>query len=76
MNANQLNEEPKRIQLSVRMSVLVTVDAILKNGDVYVESVVSLTGSPSPEELMEALDAEGELGQLDNAFLAAGGTIN
>lgn len=76
MNANQSNEEPKRIQLSVRMSVLVTVDAILKNGDVYVESVVSLTGSPSPEELMEALDAEGELGQLDNAFLAAGGTIN
>lgn len=76
MNANQSTEEPKRIQLSVRMTVLVTVDAIFKNGEVQVESVVSLTGTPLPAEVIEALDADGELDQLDNAFLAAGGTIN
>lgn len=76
MNANQSTEEPKRIQLSVRMTVLVTVDAIFKNGEVQVESVVSLTGTPSPAEVIEALDADGELDQLDTAFLAAGGTIN
>jgi hypothetical protein len=58
----------KRITLSVRMPVSITVDAQLVDGDVTVVKVVRTNGLPSAKEVMEALDADEGLADLDDAF--------
>lgn len=58
----------KRITLSVRMVVSVTVDAEDAGGAVEVVRVVRVNGLPSASEVMEALDAEGDFQQLDEEY--------
>jgi hypothetical protein len=69
------NEEgvTKRITLSIRMPISITVDAQLVGGEVTVIRTVNVNGLPSAPEVMEALDAEGEFGQLDEAYENATG---
>lgn len=72
---NEQQSETKRVTLSVRMAVSVTVDVQCQNGTVEVVNVVSMNGLPSESDVTEALDADGELAQLDAAFVEAGGVI-
>jgi hypothetical protein len=58
----------KRITLSVRMAVSVTVDAQIVDGEVAVVKVVRINGLPSAREVMEALDADEGLAELDDVF--------
>ena len=61
----------RRITISARVVVSLTVDADNPSGDVEVINVVRINGLPTAKEVMEALDGEDELEQLDEAFAAA-----
>lgn len=63
-----MTDNTKRITISVRLDVSLTVDAEDRNGEVNVVRVVRINGLPGAREVMEALDAEGELGQLDEEY--------
>jgi hypothetical protein len=62
------NQASKRITISTRLAVSLTVDAELRDGEVTVVKVVHINGMPTAREVMEALDAEDGLSELDDAF--------
>lgn len=67
-------DNTKRITLSVRMHVSITVDAERdESGEVNVVRAVRINGLPSAQEVMEALDADDELAQLDEEYENATG---
>jgi hypothetical protein len=57
----------KRITLTVRMPVTIIVDAEESGGEVNVVRVIRAY-PPTAVEVMEALDNEGQLGELDEAY--------
>lgn len=64
-----MSDNTKRITITVRMLVSLTVDAApSSDGAAEVVDVVSFNGLPSTSEVMEALDADGAFDQLDNEF--------
>jgi hypothetical protein len=57
------------LTISVRINVALSVYAQRdEGGDVQITSVRSIVGLPDPREVIEALDADGDLEQLDKAF--------
>jgi hypothetical protein len=56
----------KRLTITVRVPVSVTVDAEEQSGEINIVNVVR-TYLPTPIELMDALDNDGELHLLDEA---------
>ena len=62
----------KRITLTVRVPITMILDAEQADGEINVVNVVQ-TYDPSAQEIMEALDHEGQLGDLDAAYEEAAG---
>lgn len=58
----------KRITISTRLNVGLVVDADIRDGEVCIQRVVSISGLPSPKDVMEALDGEDQLSELDDAY--------
>lgn len=70
-----MSETQKRVTIAVRITVAVTVDIDIVGGTVDVVRVASMSGLPSTTDVIEALDADGDMQQLDDAYVAAGGEL-
>lgn len=70
-----MEDTSKRITISVMVNVSLVVDADIKDGEVDIVRVVSLSGLPSPREVIESLSGNDDLAQLDDAYEEAGGEL-
>lgn len=70
-----MSETMKRVQVTAIVNVTLTVDVDIVGGEVDIVGVASMTGLPSRSDVMESLAHHGELDQLDNAYVAAGGEL-
>lgn len=70
-----MSETMKRVQITALVNVTLTVDVDIVSGEVDIVSVVGVASPPDRSEVMEALDAQGDLSQLDDAYVEAGGEL-
>lgn len=62
----------KRLSISTRVLVTIDCDAEQRNGEVVITNIRHV-GLPSPKEVMEALDAGEQFGELDDLYEQATG---
>lgn len=65
------NDKSRRVTITVRVPVTLTVDAAMQGGEVTVVAVQNVL-APDADEVMAALDADEQFEELDRLYEEAG----